>query len=135
MYSESYTRGTSISGAVVPSCVQFGSLRLLRKGAVTVRKARGVEDEEKTTEKNSNVLPGNSMNPPQLHHMTFQKENATLLLYYQQAPISFNGRGYLTNNYLNTRQVYTPDLNAVVQNQSFCRLRIYKIYEPTRVVI
>lgn len=30
-------------------------------------------------ENNSNAFPGNSTEPPQLHHMTFQKENATLL--------------------------------------------------------
>jgi len=59
-----------------------------RHQAVTLRKhTRGKRgrwrvvnrrEEEKTEEKKSNVLPGKSLIPPQLHHMTFPKEkNAT----------------------------------------------------------
>lgn len=68
--------------------------------------------------------------------MTFQKENATLLLHYYQARISFNGRDYITNNYLNIRQHtrLTPRSYAVVQHESFSRIRINNRFDCAGVI-
>lgn len=68
-----------------------------KKGAATYSQQK--RGREKTWHrKNSNVLPGKSLIPPQLNHMTFPKENATPLSAHRQARIACSD--YLTFNYL-----------------------------------
>ncbi len=83
----------SLRGAAAPPCAHTQETQEEIKGAATYsQKKRG---REKTWQrKNSNVLPGKSLIPPQVHHMTFPKKNATHLRVSTQAPISFSD--YLT---------------------------------------
>lgn len=69
------SEGRRFNGAAAPPC---GHTRKTQEGKRGRRRTVSSSRKEEKTEKNSNVLPGKSLIPPQLHHMTFPKENATL---------------------------------------------------------